>query len=619
MVPAVGLRFRVQRVGVGGSPGWPQWPSCVAAADVAPAGWAAPAAQPGSPRPPALPVLPAAEPTPASPPGSASAPSADATGEAARPPLPPRPRLRGKQPPPQGSAYEAGAVDDRQGGHAGGPSGGEDTCCNYSKVLNYYAVYDAMRRTFEKQWCSRRSELGAMPQKLGRNERGGCRSAFAKLDVVQRVELCERALTQPGLARRLVADLQRHQRNLQRRIHLASEKGRPGQPQNFEVRGTYVLMTYLGGRFNLPGSEPVALPGGCIGALVEALRRSQSVQKLVEDCKKFIHELTQRLQVSRFAWALEVCPRTYATEGKVRAHLHVALCRYPEFRVQLQHFAFGHLMPMCSRCNPAQRDKRSSGAASILFYCQIDKIGQLHNGGSHEPFHDYHINPEWITNLLQAGNITESSARQMYVQGCKNVVHHLQNLERVVAERRQVALQERMALVQTSCAARMQAFKDVPLVRERFLPHFQSIKPRYPFLVLEGPSRTGKTSYAKHITGDPAEVFEVNCASCPEPDLRDFDSNMHKAVLFDEASPELVLTQRRLFQSPSCLLDLGCSTTNCHKYQVFVSGIMMIVCSNTWSSQVQQLEHAGDAEWLYSNSIVVHVGEPLWVGSEQAG
>ena len=97
------------------------------------------------------------------------------------------------------------------------------------------------------------------------------------------------------------------------------------------------------GRFNLPGSEPVALPGGCIGALVEALRRSQSVQKLVDDCKKFIHELTQRLQVSHFAWALEVCPRTYATEGKVRAHLHVALCRYPEFRVQLQHLSLIHI------------------------------------------------------------------------------------------------------------------------------------------------------------------------------------------------------------------------------------------------------------------------------------
>ena len=243
----------------------------------------------------------------------------------------------------------------------------------------------------------------------------------------------------------------------------------------------------------------------------------------------------------------------------------------------------------------------------------------MYNAGSHEPVHDYHINPEWITHVLQAGNITESAARQLYVKGCKNVVHHLQNLERLVAERRQVALQARMALVQTSCAARMEAFKDVPLVRERCLPHFQCIKPRYPFLVLEGPSKTGKTSYAKHITGDPAEVFEVNCANCPEPDLRDFDCSIHKAIMYDEASPDLVLKQRRLFQSPACLLDLGCSTTNCHKYQVFVSGIMMIVCSNTWSSQVEQLEHSGDAGWLHSNSVVVHVREKLCVGNEQTG
>ena len=48
------------------------------------------------------------------------------------------------------------------------------------------------------------------------------------------------------------------------------------------------------------------------------------------------------------------------------------------------------------------------------------------------------------------------------------------------------------------------------------------------------------------------------------------------------------------------------------------SGIMMIVCSNAWSSQVQRLEHAGYAEWLHSNSTVVHVGKPLWVGSVQS-
>ena len=64
------------------------------------------------------------------------------------------------------------------------------------------------------------------------------------------------------------------------------------------------------------------------------------------------------------------------------------------------------------------------------------------------------------------------------------------------------------------------------------MPHFSRIKGRYPFLVLEGPSGTGKTSYAKNITGNPQEVLEVNCAATPEPDLREFDSMAHTAILF---------------------------------------------------------------------------------------
>ena len=241
-------------------------------------------------------------------------------------------------------------------------------------------------------------------------------------------------------------------------------------------------------------------------------------------------------------------------------------------------------------------------------------IGQLESGGSHEPFHDYHVNPEWITNLLQAGKITQATARELFVRACKNVVHHVQNLDLLAREARTQRMRGRVDLVQASCAAGERGYKDVALVRQGFLPHFESIKPRYPFLVLEGPSKVGKTSYAKHITGDVSEVFEVNCASCPEPDLRDFDPEKHKAILFDEAPPALVLTQRRLFQSPPCMLDMGCSLTNCHKYQVWVSGVMMIVTSNSWTSQVRKLKHPGDKEWLQSNSVHVYVHECLYLG-----
>ena len=75
---------------------------------------------------------------------------------------------------------------------------------------------------------------------------------------------------------------------------------------------------------------------------------------------------------------------------------------------------------------------------------------------------------------------TEDYATQLCVSACKNVLHHFRNkLKRLVAERRQAALQECWSSAQTLCAARMQAFKDVLLVRASLatLPMHQASVP----------------------------------------------------------------------------------------------------------------------------------------------
>ena len=156
------------------------------------------------------------------------------------------------------------------------------------------------------------------------------------------------------------------------------------------------------------------------------------------------------------------------------------------------------------------------------------------------------------------------------------------------------------------------------VLREKdiFLQQYTTIKSRYKFLVLCGESGTGKTVWVKWMLGNPDLVFEANCACCPEPDLRNFSHFQHKVILFDEASPELVITQKKLFQSPPCFVKLGMSTTNCHSYDVFVSGTMMVICSNTWQEDLESMKKPGDRAWLVENSIVVNVGaDKLWLPS----
>ena len=114
------------------------------------------------------------------------------------------------------------------------------------------------------------------------------------------------------------------------------------------------------------------------------------------------------------------------------------------------------------------------------------------------------------------------------------------------------------------------------------------------------------------VAQNPGEVLEVNCASGQEPDLRTFSHFRHKIILFDEATPEMVLRQKRLFQAPNCFIQLGTSTTNCHAYTVFLSGTGLVVCANTWMERLCRLSPA-DQEWINTNSFVAHVAELLWL------
>lgn len=141
---------------------------------------------------------------------------------------------------------------------------------------------------------------------------------------------------------------------------------------------------------------------------------------------------------------------------------------------------------------------------------------------------------------------------------------------------------------------------------------FDEVKQRYPFFVLEGQTKTAKTSWAAARLGDTRKVFYVNCASGNEPDLRKHDYFKHPIILYDEASPKMVIQQKLLFQAPPVWVKLGQSTTNCYSYDVFVSGIMMIVCSNKWTEEKSRMSYE-DREWLEENSFFYDTkSEPLY-------
>ena len=147
---------------------------------------------------------------------------------------------------------------------------------------------------------------------------------------------------------------------------------------------------------------------------------------------------------------------------------------------------------------------------------------------------------------------------------------------------------------------------------EVFVRQFDEPRHRYKFLVLSGPSRVGKTAFARSLCEAGKEVLEINCASGDEPNLRAYRLSLHGLILFDEIVAGQVAGQRKLFQAQSAPVQLGCSATNCHSYDVFVWRKKLVLASNNWHTSLAGLSPA-DQEWIHANSIVLDVEEEMWL------
>ena len=74
----------------------------------------------------------------------------------------------------------------------------------------------------------------------------------------------------------------------------------------------------------------------------------------------------------------------------------------------------------------------------------------------------------------------------------------------------------------------------------------------------------------------------------------------------------MVVRNKKLFQAPLEPVQLGQSSTNCFAYAISCHGVLLVVCSNKWRAELQELSDE-DREWLERNQVYVHVTEPLWL------
>ena len=59
------------------------------------------------------------------------------------------------------------------------------------------------------------------------------------------------------------------------------------------------------------------------------------------------------------------------------------------------------------------------------------------------------------------------------------------------------------------------------------------------------------------------------------------------------------------------MVQIGNSPTNCFLHQFFLHGVKMVIGSNTWTRELEQLAEHDDKEWIKQNSVHVIVDKRL--------
>ena len=284
--------------------------------------------------------------------------------------------------------------------------------------------------------------------------------------------------------------------------------------------------------------------------LIQILMGMPSVAKLWESVQTESTLWHKYLGSSNYTSCLEVCCKTWHKEHRVRLHAHVAF-ESKEDRMSLSPLDLkkGFLGSPFQLTSEQSVRRRCQGWSSF-YYVQAPKIGHLYHTDTQMAYEDYPVSAEWVWNLLQCKKMYAPVGRAELVKTSKCLTRHLPNLDRLVQESVALDLKAEISRKEKILEQTRTPFKQFDEVLT-LVQDLKECRERRKFLVLDGPSRMGKTMFVMSLFGKD-KTLEVNCAGEEDPALQDFRHQTHRCILFDEAEPEMVIKYRKLFSSSEC-------------------------------------------------------------------
>ena len=308
------------------------------------------------------------------------------------------------------------------------------------------------------------------------------------------------------------------------------------------------------------------------------------------------------------------------TQAEPRLHLH-AFATATKGRMRLSRTlrmivfagrAADHIAPCC----PGSGRNCSAKAVNMgHYYLQAEKIGSVFRRANYVKGKHFGVKWNMIKNLWSMKKMTHDAARREVAAARDRVGAALRDIrDAEQAESAQVvSVRATAARVQTS----MRPFQPLSRGMLNLLSQFasdagsaaSSRTRRFKALVLDGPSRTGKTERCLSFFGTDATLV-VNCQTAAEPNLHAWLGGQFSSILMEETGWRLLWMNRQLFQSgPHCIL-LGQSQCQEHAYSVFLHGTPLMLTSNDFWTDCSSFEAR---QWIEANIVYERVEHALWI------
>ena len=380
-------------------------------------------------------------------------------------------------------------------------------------------------------------------------------------------------------------------------------------------------MTFTGCAFMLTLYPELVLSAdeyGCkvyddIDTACAAVLRNPAMTRLIPKAEAWVEaQVVQGDQHFRVTLKGELCPEKWKI-GIVKLHLHIQI-----HKQTLQVFTMSGALKFDGKPIHIRRCHVDRRTAQLTierghYYLAMPKPGSLFLRGNFTAGEHYGIRAQWVTYYLSKGQLTFDAAEGEYCRCVGDAMRNVQNLKFLV----DAAVDSTLQKQRTAMEIRLQRIMKTPKVVPEFVSWMKSMgwelvpdvemKGRFQFIVFNGPPNTGKSQFVR-MQYPVGALLELDCGGRELfPDLKQFRRPRHRAILYDEGTPEMVLKHKLVFQSSNAWCTLGNSPCNRDVYHRWFYGTHQIICSNTWEADLQRITSWEDYEWLQDNSIVIPV------------